>query len=131
MSSVFLSHSARDAKLAAAVRGELRKRAVEVFDASQSGPETGYIRQAVKSAIRRAAGFVLVVGAPEAASASWATYELGMADMLGKPILLLLSRKHVAGELPAEMAGLAIVPLDPAHPELAASEVVDRLLAIA
>ena len=54
-----------------------------------------------------------------------------MAEALGQRILLLLSHNHTAGQLPLDMAGLPIVPFDPAHPEPAAHEVVDRLLAAA
>jgi hypothetical protein len=131
MPRVFVSHGARDANLAAAIAGALRKLGVEAFDVSGNDAEEGYVRQAVKSAIRKADGFVLVLGAPDTAASSWTGYELGMADALGKPTLLLLSHKHAASELPFDLAGLPILPFDPAHPELAAREIVDRLLAAA
>jgi nucleoside 2-deoxyribosyltransferase len=131
MPNVFLSHSARDAKVAAAIRRELRKHGVEAFDVSEDGAPAKYDRQAIKAAIRRADGLVLVIGAPEAASTSWATYELGMAEALGKPILTILSHRHAASELPPDLAGLPMAAFDPARAELAAREVVDRLLAAA
>jgi nucleoside 2-deoxyribosyltransferase len=121
MASVFLSHSARDAKLAAAIGRELSKLGVEAFDASEDCGQARYVRQVIKAAIRRADGFVLVIGAPDTLSASWATYELGMAEALGKPILAL----------PADLAGLPVAPFDPARAEQAAHVVVDRLLAAA
>ena len=131
MPRVFVSHGARDANLAAAIARALRKHGVEAFDISDNDPAEGYVRQTIKSAIRKADGFVLVLGAPDTAASGWTGYELGMAEALGKPALLLLSHKHAAGELPLELAGLPIVPFDPALPELAAHEVVDRLLAAA
>ena len=131
MASVFLSHSARDAKMAAAIGRELSKLGVEAFDASEDCGQARYVRQVIKAAIRRADGFVLVIGAPDTASTSWATYELGMAEALGKPILALLSHNHVAAELPADLAGLPVASFDPAHAEQAAHVVVDRLLAAA
>ena len=131
MASVFLSHSARDAKMAAAIARELSKLGVEAFDASEDCGQARYVRQVIKAAIRRADAFVLVIGAPDTASASWAAYELGMAEALGKPILTLLSHNHVAAELPADLAGLPVAPFDPAHAEQAAHVVVDRLLAAA
>jgi hypothetical protein len=131
MPKVFISHGARDASLAAAIARALRKRGIEAFDVSESDAEEGYVRQTIKSAIRKADGFVLVLGEPNTAAPSWTGYELGMADALGKPMLLLLSHKHAASELPFDLAGLPILPFDPAHPELAAQEIVDRLLAAA
>jgi hypothetical protein len=43
----------------------------------------------------------------------------------------LLSHNHVAAQLPLDLAGLPIVPFDPAQPELAGREIVDRLFAAA
>lgn len=127
MPRVFVSHGARDASLAAAIARALRKHGVEAFDISDA--EQGYARQVIKSAIRKADGFVLVLGAPDTATSSWVGYELGMAEALGKPILLLLSHKHGAAELPPDLAGLPILPFDPAKPETVGREAVDRLLA--
>lgn len=130
MPRVFLSHSARDARLAAGIARELRKHGVEPIDAFESVAGDDW-RHTIKSAIRGAYGFVLVVGAPETASSSWVSYELGVAEALGKPILLLLSQNRTAGELPDDMGGLPIVWFDPKLPEQAAREIVDRLLAAA
>ena len=131
MRRVFLSHSRRDADLAAGIARELRRRGIEPFDVLDNVTAGEDWRQTIKSAIRRADGFVLIVSTPEAVSTSWASYELGMAEALGKQILLLLSHNYTIAELPLDMAGLPIVPFDPAHPQLAAHEVVDRLLAAA
>jgi hypothetical protein len=131
MRRVFLSHSRRDADLAAGIAKELRKRQIEPFDVFESVAGGEDWRQTIKSAIRRADGFVLIVSAPETVSTSWASYELGIAEALGKRIFLLLSHNHTAAQLPLDMAGLPIVPFDPGHPESAAHEVVDRLLAAA
>jgi hypothetical protein len=110
-----LSHSRRDANLAAGIAQELRKRQIEPFDVFEGVAGGEDWRQTIKSAIRRAEGFVVIVSAPEAVST----------------IFLLLSHNHTAAQLPLDMAGLPIIPFDPAHPELAAHEVVDRLLAAA
>ena len=131
MPRVFLSHSTRDAKLAAGIARELRKHGIEPLDMFESGAPAEDFRQITKSAIRRADGFVLVLGTPESASSSWVSYELGMAEALGKPILLMLSHNHTAGQLPSDLAGLPIVSFDPKQPGSAGREVVDRLLAAA
>jgi nucleoside 2-deoxyribosyltransferase len=126
MPRVFFSYGKRDADFAIAISAELRKYGVE--ESLSHGD--GY-RASKKAAIRGADAFVLVLGEPELTTSTWVSYELGMAEALGKPILLLLSHKHATAELPVDMAGLPIVPFDPEHPELAAQEVVDRLLAAA
>ena len=125
----FLSHSRRDADLAAGIARALRKLGVESFEALKSFvPEEDY-RSSTKAAIRRADAFILVLSAPESAASSWVSYELGMAEALAKPVLLLLSDNHAADQLPSDLVGLPIVPLDPTHPELAAREIVARLMA--
>jgi hypothetical protein len=74
---------------------------------------------------------VLVVGAPESTSASWAGYELGIAEALARPVLVLLSHNRSVGELLFELSDLPVLSFDPAQPERAAREIVDRLLAAA
>ena len=106
MRRVFLSHSRRDADLAAGIARELRKYGIEPFDVFESIAAGEDWRQTVKSAIRRAEGFVLIVSTPEAVSTSWSSYELGMAEALGKRALLLLSHNYAAAQLPLDLAGL-------------------------
>ena len=130
MTVVFLSHSQRDAGLAADIAGELRKHGVEPFvDLELARGED--FRRAIKSAIRRADGFVVIVTSPEALPSSWTSYELGMAETLGKPILVLLSHNHSAGQLPADFSGLPIVAFDPQYPGQIGRKIIDRLLAAA
>ena len=130
MPRVFLSHIRRDADLAANFARELRKHGVEPIDVESVAPGESF-RRAVKSAIRRADAFVLILSAPEAAASSWVSYELGVAEALGKPILLVLSHNHTASQLPSDMAELAILSFDPMRPELVGGEIADRLLAAA
>lgn len=131
MPKVFLSHSRRDADLAAGVARELRRLGIEPFHEVESVDPGGDWRQSIKDAIRGADAFALVVVAPEVTSSSWAGYELGMAEALGKPILVLLSHNRTASELPPDMSELPVVAFDPERPEQAAREIVDRLLAAA
>jgi nucleoside 2-deoxyribosyltransferase len=88
-------------------------------------------RRSVKGSIRRSDAFVLLLSAPESAASSWVAYELGIAEALGKPILLLLSRNHSTSQLPDDMRGLRTVAFDTEQPQEAAREIVDRLLAAA
>ena len=131
MPKVFLSHSRRDADLAASVARELRRLGVEAFDVFEHVASGEGWRRTVKAAIRRAEGFVLVVGVPEVAASSWTGYELGMAEALGKPILILLSHNRTASELPIEMSELPVLSFDPKRPEHAARAIADRFFAAA
>jgi nucleoside 2-deoxyribosyltransferase len=128
---VFVSHTRRGAHLAADIARELRKHKVEPLDVVESIGPGEDLRRAVKSAIRRADAFVVMLTAPEAAASSWIGYELGMAEALGKPILLLLSHNHSTSQLPDDMAGLRTVAFNTAQPGQAAREIVERLLAAA
>jgi nucleoside 2-deoxyribosyltransferase len=130
MPKVFLSYTRRDANLAAAIARELRKHGVEALVDESIAPGDDF-RRTIKSAVRKADGFVLVVTSPDAAASSWTSYELGMAEALGKPILLLLSQNHSAAQLPSDLAGLPTTAFDPEHPETVGREIVDRLLAAA
>jgi TIR domain len=131
MPSVFLSHSKRDTQLAAGIARELRGLGIVPSGAMGGSAVRRGWRQAVKGAIRGADAFVLVVGAPEAASSSWVGYELGMAEAWSKPILILLSHNRMPDELPPDMSELPVVAFDPEQPERAARDIVDRLLAAA
>ena len=130
MPRVFLSHSRRDANLAAGIASDLQRYGIEaVGDESITAGKD--LRRTIRSAIRRADAFVIVVTSPDAAASSWTSYELGMAEALGKPILLLLSQNHSAAQLPSDLAGLPIAAFDPERPEMVGREIVDRLLAAA
>jgi nucleoside 2-deoxyribosyltransferase len=131
MPSVFLSHSARDARLAADIARELRKHEVEPFDISERAVTGEYVRRDIKQAIRRADGFILVLGSPQSASSSWVSYELGTAEALNKPVLILLSHNHATAELPSDLTGLPVLAFDPGKPALVGREIVDRLFAAA
>jgi TIR domain-containing protein len=128
---VFLSYSRRDGDLAGKIERELRKLGIEASNAPDSISAGEDWRHSIKAAIRKADCFLAIVSTPETTSAGWTTYELGMAEALGKRILLLLSHKYSAAQLPADLTGLPIIPFDPALPERAAREVSERLLAAA
>jgi len=130
MPNVFLSHSHRDTEIAAGIARELRRLGIELFDVDSIAAGQEW-RHTITEAVRSADAFVLVVGAPEVASSSWVGYELGMAEAWHKPILILLSHNRTPGELPPDMSELPVVAFDPAQPERAAREIVDRLLAAA
>ncbi len=130
MSKVFLSHAARDGELAGKIARELRKYGLEPLVVSNSAHGHD-LRQAVKSSIRSADAFVLVLSVPDTAISGWASYELGVAEALGKPTLLLLSHNNAIDQLPFELADLPVLAFDPEQPARASREIADCLLAVA
>lgn len=73
----------------------------------------------------------MVALTPHALSASWMAYEAGVAEALGKRVVLLLPNKYPVTELPDDFASTPIVEMDPQAPERAARDVASRLASAA
>ncbi len=113
MSKVFISYHQRDSKLAEELRAALEQVGVSVWmDKSDVKPGENW-RTAVMDAVRSADLILALVGTTESASSSWMSYELGFADAVGKPALLLYSNRHRAEDLPSELSTLARERFDP------------------
>lgn len=128
MPKVFLSYSARDAELVAQIAHEFHKSGIQTIDIREMSGVMD-VRRTLRQAIRNADGFILLLSSPAAASSSWVSYELGAAEALDKPLLVLLSHNHSTTELPSDFGGQPIVAFDPAKPALVVREVVERLFA--
>jgi nucleoside 2-deoxyribosyltransferase len=131
MPKIFLSHAYRDADLADAIRRELVRRGVTVFDPAVEIRGGTKWRAAVKSGIEAADAVIVVVGSPDAVAASWVTYEAGAAEARGKPVIVVVSHDVPLADLPVELEGYRIEPLDPERPELAAGAILLSLRATA
>jgi nucleoside 2-deoxyribosyltransferase len=129
MPKIFISHSSRDAALAAKLEKELERLGLPTFNPSHEIDPNQNWRKAILAAIRRADALIVLVASPEAASTSWVGYETGMAEALGKRVIVLASQDHSPAELPADLAASQIVGFDPAEPERAARDIVERLAA--
>jgi hypothetical protein len=125
--SIFISHSNRDAKWASQVESALARLGLESFS-PRHAPAGDKWRTSIKAAIRKSDAVLLLIASPYAAS-SWMQYEAGMAEGLGKPVMVLLPKTYPIGELPADLATGQIVEFDPQAPEEAAQIIATKLAA--
>jgi hypothetical protein len=125
--SVFISHTKRDDGLAKQLANNLRRLGLKALnsDSIQSGDDW---RKATQTAIKQSDALILIAS-PDALATSWALYEAGAAEALGKRVMVLLSNKHSVAELPGEISVNQVVGFDPGSPERAAQDIVERLAA--
>ena len=124
--SVFISYSRRDASLAHSVADALERLGFNALDPGRQLQPGDDWRKAVRSAIKRSDA-VILLASPHNVASSWSLYEAGMAEALGKKVMVLLPNTHSVGELPADIASSPIVELDPKAPDRAAHDIVARL----
>jgi nucleoside 2-deoxyribosyltransferase len=124
---IFISHTRRDAHLVESIREALQRRGLNVFTESDLRPGDRW-REAIQSAIRQSDAVIMLVASPENALSSWMSYEVGMAEALGKRVMVLLRNQHSVTELPEEVAANQIVDFDPREPERAARDIASRLV---
>jgi hypothetical protein len=113
--SVFVSYSKDDEPHIKEVISELKSRGiVEENDKIIYGPDViapgssfrAQIRQAIEAASK-----VVVVWSGTGAGSGQVNYETGMAEALGKPILIVVPKKG-ASTLPKELENIQIVELE-------------------
>ena len=127
MRSIFLSFPHRDRAVARAVEKELERLGLNAITVAVEVSSGDSLRKSLRRAIERADAMVLLIASPEAAAASWVGYEAGMADALGKRIIVLLSQDHATHELPADIATGRIIPFDVKKPDQAARGILEEL----
>jgi hypothetical protein len=125
--SVFLSYSERDAKLGKRVETELKHLGLEALNAARAVRAGDDWRKAIQAAIKRADALIVLVLTPQFLSSSWMSYEVGIAEALGKVVMTLLANKHSVSELPADFASTQIIEFDPLASERAAHDIASRL----
>src|SRR5262249_157399 len=125
--SVFLSYSERDAKVGKRVETELKQLGLEPLNSARAARSGSDWRKAVRAAIKRADAVIVLVLTPQFLSSSWMSYEVGIADALGKVVMTLLPNKYSVTELPADFASTQIVEFDPKEPQRAAHDIASRL----
>jgi nucleoside 2-deoxyribosyltransferase len=126
--SVFLSYSSRDRDVAGRVERALKRLGLAAFNPARDVHVGEHWRKAIQAAIKRADALVLLATSPQSAASSWMAYEAGVAEALGKPVMILLPDKYPVTELPADFAAGQVLDFDPEAPERAAREIVDRLV---
>jgi len=98
---IFLSYAPQDIISVKSVVRALKKEGlvdeecVEVLDPREKLKPGSYIREAIKQQIN-SADKVVVIASGNMAGSQWVNYEVGMADALGKPIIVI--ERKGAGE---------------------------------
>ncbi len=128
MTKVFISHSHRDAVVAAEIERELEHCGVDVVNPAYEVPRPELsFRNVVEKGIRRADAVIVLIASPEAAGLSWVAYEMGMAEAIGKPVLVLASNSFSPSGLPSDLLAPIVLSFDPRTPKFAVRELVEQL----
>jgi nucleoside 2-deoxyribosyltransferase len=125
--TVFISYGQRDAGLAQQVEAALKNSGLKAFHPTREIRRGEDWRKSIQSAIKSADAVIVLAPTPQNLSSSWTSYETGIAEALGKRLMLLLPNTNSAADLPADFASTQIVEFDPHSPELAAHDIAARL----
>jgi hypothetical protein len=126
--TVFVSYSRRDAELGRRFQDALRRLGLKTLNPDVPPGEDW--RHSIQSAIRQSDVVVTLTSTPESLRSSWTSYEAGMAEALGKRMLLLLPNRYSVADLPEDFASTQIVEFDPQAPERAAQDIASRLAVV-
>jgi len=114
-SRIFISYASGERKLAEAAMRQLERGghlpSDTVFFDVQNIPAGADIRQLLKSKIEASDALVVVLTAAAAVS-HWINYEVGLADALGKRIIVVTDKGPEDQRLLANLSSYQTVPLD-------------------
>jgi hypothetical protein len=125
--NIFISSSHRDAEVARQFGAALENLGMHAFNADQELHAGEDWRKTIQAGIRRSDAVIILAVTPQSLNSSWMSYEAGLAETLGKQVVLLLPDKYPVTELPADFASTTILDFDPQAPELAARKIATRL----
>ena len=113
--NVFLSYASRDAKKLQKVLDQLISRGIlssqdKVIDTSAIAVPGSSMRGQVREAIENASKFVVVLN-DTALTSEWVNYETGMADALGKPILVFVPKGETS-RVPRNLKETEIIEME-------------------
>ena len=124
--NIFISSSHRDAEVAKKFGAALKDLGVDAFNTDEELQGGGDWRKTVRAGIKRSDAVIILAVTPENLSSSWMAYEAGLAESLGKKVVLLLPDKYPVTELPADFASTTILDFDPQAPGPAAKKIATR-----
>jgi nucleoside 2-deoxyribosyltransferase len=113
VTQLFISHAHRDTEIARAFAREFEHLGFVTFSPSQDIVPGENWRDAIRHHIKGSDGLVLVMASPEAAASSWMSYEAGMAEALGKDVIVLASQNRALNEVPSEFRSNRVISFDP------------------
>ena len=129
MPTVFLSYGTRDKSSAALVRRALTALKISVFDSGSDVKAGENWRDVIQRAIRAVDLVVVVVESTDGAASSWVSYEIGMAEALRKPVVILASHNFAPSDMPDDLAAYRVLSFDPRDMDLAARDIARQFLA--
>lgn len=127
MSDVFISTSKSGQDLEKRLRTELRKLGVTVFDPRSELHAGDSWRDEIVKAIKNSSNVVIIVTS-DFNSSSWTNYELGVAEALNKPILVVHPESVDPRRLPDELRSLQMLTVTPSHIGNSAKSLADALV---
>jgi hypothetical protein len=115
---VFISYASQDRDFVERLKPELTKilskksQPLEIFDVQSHAKVGSDVRKAIKTAMDRA-GTVVVVSSPDGDASQWVNYEAGLADALGKKLVIVGRRGMRKSALVNRFANTAkVIELD-------------------
>jgi succinyl-CoA synthetase alpha subunit len=113
--NVFLSYASEDKLLIRKVLDQLKAKGVlspreKVVDISAIAVPGSSMRRQVREAIENASKFV-VVWNDTALTSDWVNYEIGMAEALGKPILVVVPKGETS-RIPGNLKETQVIEME-------------------
>jgi len=124
---VFVSYSRRDIAVAEKISQALRGIQVLTTSLDSDVKPGDDFRKAIFNSLKSSDAVLAIVTSPDVASHSWTGYEIGAAEALRKPVILMTSDRYSLSEFPESLASYPAVVFDPEQPERAAREIAERL----
>jgi hypothetical protein len=124
--NIFISHSSRDTEAARQFGAALEDLGMHTFITNQDIQAGEDWRKKIQAGIKRSDAVIILAVTPENLSSGWMSYEAGLAETLGKQVVVLLPDKYPATELPADFASTTVLDFDPQAPGLAAKKIARR-----
>jgi hypothetical protein len=127
---IFVSYSSRDAAVAEEIAHALRTvqtpRRMKTFLGKHIKAGEDF-RKTIHTNLETSDAVLVVVASPDAASNSWVSYEIGVAEGLNKPIILAASNRYSRLDFRDEFKSFPVITYDPEKPESAAKEIAGIL----
>ena len=89
------------------------------------------IRKSLYANLQTSDAILVVAASPDAVSNSWVSYEIGMAEGLNKPIIVLTSNRYSPSDFREDLKSFPTITFDPEKPEGVAQEIAGRLTLLA
>ncbi len=124
---VFISYSRCDAAVAEKISQALRGIKVLTTSLDTDVKPGDDFRKAIFSSLKSSDAVLAIATSPDVASHSWTGYEIGAAEALRKPIILMTSDRYSLSEFPESLASYPVVVFHPEQPDGGAREIAERL----